>query len=303
MRICIAWGSKLGGTESIALMLAHDLQAHGHDVTACSADDIRRLRDVDAVVVGGALYANRWHRAARQFVARNEDVLRTVPTWFFSSGPLDDSAARGEISPVRQVAILMERVGALGHRTFGGRLEPDVRGFPASAMAKKHAGDWRDPAMIREWAADIARTLPFAKPAAPVAQPGHSLVSLAVHAGTGWVLCAIAMTVLMATVPTMSALVMHLVLVPVIFAAVARHYFDARGAREPIVTAAVFVATVAILDVSMIAGVAGQHALLRSAIGFWIPLLAIFMTTAAVGVFVSARSPETRRSHTDRRAT
>jgi hypothetical protein len=51
----------------------------------------------------------------------------------------------------------MERVGAVGHATFGGRLSPDAHGFPASARAKTRAGDWRNPARIRAWAVDIAR--------------------------------------------------------------------------------------------------------------------------------------------------
>ena len=31
---------------------------------------------------------------------------------------------------------MMEKVGAKGHVTFGGRLPADAKGFPASAMAK-----------------------------------------------------------------------------------------------------------------------------------------------------------------------
>lgn len=58
----------------------------------------------------------------------------------------------------------MERVGAIGHATFGGRLAPDARGFPAAARAKRLAGDWRNESRIREWAREVARRLPFARP-------------------------------------------------------------------------------------------------------------------------------------------
>ena len=51
------------------------------------------------------------------------------------------------------------RIGARGHATFGGRLPADAKRFPASAMAKTHAGDWRDPEHIRGWAADVAMEL------------------------------------------------------------------------------------------------------------------------------------------------
>jgi menaquinone-dependent protoporphyrinogen oxidase len=57
------------------------------------------------------------------------------------------------------VRELLERIGARGHVTFGGRLAADAKGFPASAMAKTHAGDWRDPDRIRGWAAEVAMEL------------------------------------------------------------------------------------------------------------------------------------------------
>ena len=164
MRILITWGSKRGGTEGIARMIGEALQQQGHRVDVLPPEKAARATGFDAVVVGGALYANRWHRAARRFVTRREKDLRSVPVWFFSSGPLDDSADRQIIPPTRQVEILMERVGAQGHVTFGGRLLPDARGFPASAMAKKRAGDWRRPDTIRSWANEIARALPTARP-------------------------------------------------------------------------------------------------------------------------------------------
>ncbi|MDZ7882757.1 MAG: flavodoxin domain-containing protein [Mycobacterium sp.] len=60
---------------------------------------------LDAVIVAGALYANRWHRDARRFVRPNTESLRTMPVWLVSSGPLDDSAARRSIAPTAQVAF------------------------------------------------------------------------------------------------------------------------------------------------------------------------------------------------------
>ena len=53
----------------------------------------------------------------------------------------------------------MGHVGAVAHVTFGGRLTPDAKGFPASAMAKRIAGDWRDEESVTLWAKDIAATL------------------------------------------------------------------------------------------------------------------------------------------------
>jgi menaquinone-dependent protoporphyrinogen oxidase len=159
MRILVTYGSARGGTAGLAEMVAAGLREDGLDCDAIPAGKVRRLDGYDAVIVGGALYAFRWHRAARRFVKRHAAELRQRPTYFFSSGPLDDSASRNDIPPVKGVQALMARVGARGHVTFGGRLAPDAKGFPASAMAKKQAGDWRDPAQVRQWTQTVVTQL------------------------------------------------------------------------------------------------------------------------------------------------
>ena len=159
MRVLVAYGSTRGGTEGLAHMVAEGLREKDCTVEVFPAGKARGIDGYDAVVVGGALYAFRWHRAARRFVRRHTAELRKLPVYFFSSGPLDDSAAKGEIPPVKGVAALIDRVGARGHVTFGGQLSQHARGFPASAMAKKVAGDWRDPVQVRAWAHSVAAQL------------------------------------------------------------------------------------------------------------------------------------------------
>jgi menaquinone-dependent protoporphyrinogen oxidase len=163
MNVLVTYGSKRQGTAGIADVLAAELRSRGVHTDLVAADDVPNLEGYDAVVVGGALYAGRWHRDARRFVKRFTKELRARPVFFFSSGPLDDSADDKEIPPTRQVRRLMRRVGAREHRTFGGRLLPDAEGFPAAAMAKDHAGDWRHPGSERAWAdhlVDVMAKLP-----------------------------------------------------------------------------------------------------------------------------------------------
>jgi|SRR5580700_4650573 menaquinone-dependent protoporphyrinogen oxidase len=159
MQILVAYGSKRGGTQDLAQHVADELRAEGFAVDVRPAGDVHELSGFDVVIVGGALYAGRWHRAARTFVTRHTAELRHRQTYFFSSGPLDGSAVQRDIPPVRGVAELMRRVGARGHATFGGRLSPYARGFTASAMAKEKAGDWRDPGQVRDWARQVASRL------------------------------------------------------------------------------------------------------------------------------------------------
>ncbi len=284
MRVLVTWGSKRGGTEGIARIIGDTLEARGFDVDLMPARQALGAAGFDAVIVGGALYANRWHADARRFVARRARDLAHVPVWFFSSGPLDESAARRKIPPPRQVETLMQRVGAQAHETFGGRLAADAKGFPAAAMAKKLAGDWRDPDHIRIWAGSVGEALPTAHPGLVIEQPGGSVERLLGYGVLGWASCATVMTVLLAVTNTTLALVVHAVLAPMIFALVAWRYFEPRGARNPLPTALAFTAIVAVLDTVIIAGLFMQSAaLLVSVAAFWLPLALIFAATLATG--------------------
>jgi menaquinone-dependent protoporphyrinogen oxidase len=159
MTILVAYGSKRGGTGGLAHMLADALREEGFSVEVAPARTVHSVRDYEAVIVGGALYNMRWHKDARRFVRQHMHDLRRRPVYLFSSGPLDHSAAETDIPPVKGVNELMGDIGARGHVTFGGRLARDPKGFPASAMAKKNAGDWRDSRQVQAWVHDIARTL------------------------------------------------------------------------------------------------------------------------------------------------
>ena len=167
MRVLVTWASKRGGTEGIAHTLGDTLQREGVDVMSVPAEDVGSDTEFDAALIGGALYAGRWPVTARRLVRRQQKRFRQIPVWFFSSGPLDDSAERQNIPPTREVQILMDSVGAQGHRTFGGRLAPDAKGFPARAMAKHRAGG--GPLHCVNWIAGVAR------PPEPATQAEESL--------------------------------------------------------------------------------------------------------------------------------
>jgi menaquinone-dependent protoporphyrinogen oxidase len=286
--VLVTYSSKRGGTEGIGRALGEALRTHGFEVVAASVDEVRAVGSFDAVIIGGALYANRWPGKLRSFVNRHLKQLRKVPVWFFSSGPLDDSADRQAIPATAQVAVLAERVGAKGHVTFGGRLERGATGFPASAMAKKKSGDWRNPESIRAWAAELAAEIPNAKPGKPIEHPAASLPRLFAHALAGWALCAAVMAGLLSLVSLTAALVIHAVAAPLFFMAIARHYFRARGARDAVPTAVAWTAIVALLDLIVVAG-AAQHslAMFKSLAGTWLPLGLIFIATWATGEMMS----------------
>jgi menaquinone-dependent protoporphyrinogen oxidase len=158
-RVLVAYGSKRGGTEGLAEMIGEALTAAGCDAVLVPAAEPADLTGVDAVIVAGSLYANRWNRQARRFVRRHAETLRELPVWLVCSGPLDDSAAQHDLPPTAQVADIADSVHAQGTKTFGGRLLPDATGFPAHAMAKTRAGDWRDHEAITAWVGDVVARL------------------------------------------------------------------------------------------------------------------------------------------------
>ena len=92
------------------------------------------------------------------------------------------------------------------------------------------------------------------------------------------------MLALLAVVSTGTAVVVHAFAAPLVFAAVASHYFGPIGAREPLPTAMTFTAIVAMLDLFVVAGLI-QHslAMFGSLSGTWLPLSLIFAVTWAVG--------------------
>jgi len=293
MRVLVTWGSRRGGTEGVGRTLGEALQAHGHEVTANPAQQVRSLDGFDAVVLGGALYANCWPAVARRFVDRHLRRLRAVPVWLFSSGPLDASADSGEIPATTQVAVIAERVGAVGHVTFGGRLAPDAKGFPASAMAKKRSGDWRNPEQIRAWAAELAAALPTASPRTPIDHPARSLRRLLAHGLVGWALCAAAMAALLSLVGLNWALALHAILAPAFFVSVARRYFRARGARDPLPTAVAWTAVVVLLDLVLVAGVIQRSLeMFTSVVGTWLPFGLIFLATWVTGEVMYVTAPQ-----------
>ena len=286
-KVLVTWGSKRGGTEGIGRLIAERLDEHGFDVLAAPADEVTDLDGIDAAIVGGALYANRWPSSVRRFVHRHESALRGIPNWFFSSGPLDDSADRGEFDVPRRIRALTDRVGAHDHVIFGGRLAEDAEGFPANAMAKDHAGDWRNPQRIRAWADDLADALPEATPNAPAAQPGHTPGRLLGYGAAGWLLRAATTATLLALIAEPTALLLQAVVTPLLFALLAWRYFHDPASRDPLPTAATWTATVALLDLLAAGLLLGTLAPFATLVGTWLPYALLLGTVWATGELMS----------------
>jgi len=108
-RVLIAYGSKRGSTGEIAKAIGWTFEELGVEVDVRPAAEVEDVVPYEAVVLGGAVYMNRWHRDARRFGRRFAGALRERPVWLFSSGPLDLTAEERNVPPVPFVAKLAER--------------------------------------------------------------------------------------------------------------------------------------------------------------------------------------------------
>jgi menaquinone-dependent protoporphyrinogen oxidase len=97
---------------------------------------------------------------ARDFLEANRELLRKMPLWLFSSGPLgDESPKPDDLSAVR---VFAADVHARDHRVFAGKLDKaDLNLAERAGVRMVHApyGDARDWAEIRLWAQTIATEL------------------------------------------------------------------------------------------------------------------------------------------------
>ncbi|HEX5116897.1 MAG TPA: flavodoxin domain-containing protein [Pseudonocardiaceae bacterium] len=167
-RVLIAYGTKNGGTAGIAETMGEALRSLGLEVDVRDATEVRDTTGYAAVVLGGALYMHRWHKDATRFARRHRRELSGKPVWLFSSGPLDNSAAEGDIPPVATARRAETALRARQHRTFGGVLDERAQGRIARRMvANGTGGDFRDRDQITAWATEIGTALQAVAPAEP----------------------------------------------------------------------------------------------------------------------------------------
>jgi menaquinone-dependent protoporphyrinogen oxidase len=161
MKVVVAYASKHGSTEGIAIAIAERLTEAGAPALAIPVNDVSDLGDATAVVLGSAIYAGSWMKEAVEFVHRLAEPLAERPVWLFSSGPLGEDVEDEEPQP-RQLAEMEGIIGPVEHRLFFGALDRSALGFAERMIVKAVKapdGDFRDWDEIRAWADAIASDL------------------------------------------------------------------------------------------------------------------------------------------------
>jgi len=153
--ILVAYATKHESTEEVARAIANRLQVLGHRAELRPAREVKTLGDYDGVVLGGALYAGRWHRQARRFLSRHRDELSMRPFAVFAIGPLtlDVDAVAGSRTQLDRALAGEPYLEPVAVAVFGGVIDPSKLRFPLNRMAPADARDWD---AIRYWTDEVA---------------------------------------------------------------------------------------------------------------------------------------------------
>ena len=162
MKLLVIYASKYGSTAEIAAAIGKELRKRNHIVEVKSVEKVENLAaDYDGFVVGSAVYAGRWMKAAAKFLQTNQPLLASRPTWFFSSGPtgqgdpneiMDGWAFPDNLEAERKAIDPKDII------LFHGNLDLDKMNFAERMIIKSvkaTTGDYRDWLVIRQWAGKI----------------------------------------------------------------------------------------------------------------------------------------------------
>ena len=155
MKFLIAYATERGGVEGLATLIGAELRYHSHQVVVLPANVVTSVTDYSHVIVGGAVYANRWHHDARKLVHHFAEDLRARPTWLFSVRALTETVPEQGEELLPELVLAAKEINAAGTKTFDAR-NHNLEGLSDLAAAQlRRAGDWRDEVAVQEWVYEI----------------------------------------------------------------------------------------------------------------------------------------------------
>lgn len=160
MKVLVSAASKHGATTEIAAEVGAALHAAGVEAFVVAPAEVVSVDGYDAAVIGSAVYVGHWLEAARMLVEREQEALRAIPVWLFSSGPIGDPPK--PVEEPAEAAPLAQLIGARGHRVFAGEVDRKKLGFGERAVVaavRAPDGDFRPWGEIEAWAREIAASL------------------------------------------------------------------------------------------------------------------------------------------------
>ena len=150
--ILLAYASRYGSTQEVAETITAALREAGMEVEIKPMQEVKRLDNYDAVVLGAAIYGARGHPDTHQFLSQHRETLIQRPVAIFALGPLSRSAAAMQRSR-RQLDKELNKypwLKPVALEMFVGKLDPSKLGF--FERLGSTASDHRDWEVIRLWA-------------------------------------------------------------------------------------------------------------------------------------------------------
>ncbi|MGB2722884.1 MAG: flavodoxin domain-containing protein [Rhodococcus sp. (in: high G+C Gram-positive bacteria)] len=164
MRILVSTAGRHGATDTLGEETARVFEHDGVDVDIRVPESVTHVDGYDAVIIGSAVYSDRWVPAAKALVDRMSRSEHP-PVWLFSCGPLHSSDR--PVNVTSDAAHAVSVLHAIAHRTFPGKLdceklsEGERQIFENSGAV---AGDFRDWVLVCNWAREILACLTAATP-------------------------------------------------------------------------------------------------------------------------------------------
>ncbi len=160
-KILVAYASQGGSTQGVAEAIAQALSAKGATVDVRAVKEVSDLGPYQAAIIGSAIHSGKWMPEALEFIERNQNALRRIPTAIFqvcmmmaTSNEQYKQMAPGWLDPLKA------QIRPVAAQSFAGALWPErytklseklgLRIFLASIKLK--AGDYRNWDAIRAWA-------------------------------------------------------------------------------------------------------------------------------------------------------
>ena len=116
-RILIVYGSTEGHTSHIAARMAEAIRREGHVVELHDSKELRKqqvTQPFDGIIVGGSVHAGDHQSSLREFVKRNRDVLKRMPSAFFSVSLANADADEDEDAAAESKAVVDKFIAETG---------------------------------------------------------------------------------------------------------------------------------------------------------------------------------------------
>ena len=167
--VLLAYATRYGSTQEVAETITAALREAGFEVDVQPVQEVKRLDNYDAVVLGAAIYNAKWHPEAHRFLSQHQETLRQRPVAIFALGPLStgDAARRNSRRQLDKELEKYPWLKPVAVEIFAGKYDPSKPGlgfFDRMLPARDHR-NWD---AIRAWANALPAQLQHSEMLRPV---------------------------------------------------------------------------------------------------------------------------------------